>query len=535
MTHFWTRASVIALAGAALGACTTPQYPLEAGQPRGAPLTMPTPNFPIVPPADQPMAAQATAPAVTAPAATAPVESQALPPPTATTVTAPTAVASQPLAPLAPPPPPQMVPTTVTETTTVPVAAGRVVTVQGKPETYVVRKGDHVDAIARKLGTTRRQLARDNDLKSPYRLHPGDRLVGPSTTAKAYVVESGDTLYAVARRFSVTPGRLADVNDISATAGLRTGQKLTLPSGHKDGGPGKKTVTTTRTVMKPAPAPVLTATQTVVQTQTQPAATTLTATPVTTTTTASPAPIGAVPITTKTTTEVVPAPRPYTPPPAAVTPKPYTPPPSAYTPAPKPYTPPPAPTVTPKPYTPAPSPYTPPMTTAPITKPYTPSPSPYAPPTTSSVPPIVQSSAPPTDAEVAAAGAGRFVQPVTGTTLSSFGPVIGGQRNDGIDIAAPAGTPIRSAAAGEVVYAGDQVPGFGNLVLVKHDGGWVTAYAHLGRVDVKMRDRVMQGQEIGQVGSTGGVSQPQLHFEVRYAPTPQDKARPIDPQLVLPH
>ena len=86
-----------------------------------------------------------------------------------------------------------------------------------------------------------------------------------------------------------------------------------------------------------------------------------------------------------------------------------------------------------------------------------------------------------------------------------------------------------------MVYAGDQVPGFGNLVLVKHDGGWVTAYAHLGRVDVKMRDRVMQGQAIGQVGSTGGVSQPQLHFEVRYAPTPQDKARPIDPQLVLPH
>jgi murein DD-endopeptidase MepM/ murein hydrolase activator NlpD len=501
MTHFWTRASVIALAGAALGACTTPQYPLEAGQPRGAPLTMPTPNFPIVPPADQPMAAQsAAAPAVTAPTATAPVESQALPPPSGTTVTAPTAVASQPLAPLAPPPP-QMVPTTVTETTTVPVAAGRVVTVQGKPETYVVRKGDHVDAIARKLGTTRRQLARDNDLKSPYRLHPGDRLVGPSTTAKAYVVESGDTLYAVARRFSVTPGRLADVNDISATAGLRTGQKLTLPKSYKDVGPGKRTVTTTRTVMKPAPAPAPSAVQTVTQSQT----------PAPVSTTPAPTTISA------TTTTTVPAPKPYMPPvyTAPPAPKPYTPPATAIAPAPRPYTPP--------------------MTTAPISKPYSPSPSPYAPPTTSSVPPIVQSSAPPTDAEVAAAGAGRFVQPVTGTTLSSFGPMMGGQRNDGIDIAAPAGTPVRSAAAGEVVYAGDQVPGCGNLVLVKHDGGWVTAYAHLGRVDVKMRDRVMQGQEIGQVGSTGGVSQPQLHFEVRYAPTPQDKARPIDPQLVLPH
>lgn len=533
MTHFWTRASVIALAGAALGACTTPQYPLEAGQPRGAPLTMPAPNFPIVPPADQPMAAQsAAAPAVTAPTATAPVESQALPPPSGTTVTAPTAVASQPLAPLAPPPPPQMVPTTVTETTTVPVAAGRVVTVQGKPDTYVVRKGDHVDAIARKLGTTRRQLVKDNDLKSPYRVHPGDRLVGPSTTAKAYVVESGDTLYAVARRFSVTPGRLADVNDISATAGLRTGQKLTLPKSYKDVGPGKKTVTTTRTVMKPAPTPAPSAVQTVTQSQTPPPVSTTLA-PTTTATTVS---------TTTTTTTTAPAPKPYTPPvyTPAPAPKPYTPPATTIAPAPKPYTPPPVTTPAPKPYsppvtTPAPRPYSPPMTTAPISKPYSPSPSPYAPPTTSSVPPIVQSSAPPTDAEVAAAGAGRFVQPVTGTTLSSFGPMMGGQRNDGIDIAAPAGTPVRSAAAGEVVYAGDQVPGFGNLVLVKHDGGWVTAYAHLGRVDVKMRDRVMQGQEIGQVGSTGGVSQPQLHFEVRYAPTPQDKARPIDPQLVLPH
>jgi murein DD-endopeptidase MepM/ murein hydrolase activator NlpD len=148
---------------------------------------------------------------------------------------------------------------------------------------------------------------------------------------------------------------------------------------------------------------------------------------------------------------------------------------------------------------------------------------------------MVASSAPPTANEIAAAGAGRFIQPVTGDIISGYGPKDGGQRNDGVNFVAPAGTPVRAAAAGEVVYAGDQVPGFGNLVLVKHDGGWVTAYAHLGRVDVKMRDMVMQGQQIGQVGSTGGVSQPQLHFEVRYAPTPQDKARPVDPSLVLPH
>jgi murein DD-endopeptidase MepM/ murein hydrolase activator NlpD len=190
----------------------------------------------------------------------------------------------------------------------------------------------------------------------------------------------------------------------------------------------------------------------------------------------------------------------------------------------------------------------PPVTSTPVGKPYTPSPSPYVapaqpytPPSTAGVAPIVPSSAPPTDAQVAAAGAGRFIQPVTGTILSGFGPKGGGQRNDGLDIAAPAGTPVHAAAAGEVVYSGDQVPGFGNLVLIKHDGGWVTAYAHMSRVDVKMRDDsgrpmvVSQGQQIGVVGTTGGVDQPQLHFEVRYAPTPQDRARPIDPQLVLAH
>ncbi len=84
-----------------------------------------------------------------------------------------------------------------------------------------------------------------------------------------------------------------------------------------------------------------------------------------------------------------------------------------------------------------------------------------------------------------------------------------------------------------MVYAGDQVPGFGNLVLVKHADGWVTAYGHLGRVDVKMQQKVVQGQQLGMAGQSGGVSEPQLHFEVRYAPSPTERARPVDPQLVL--
>jgi murein DD-endopeptidase MepM/ murein hydrolase activator NlpD len=133
-----------------------------------------------------------------------------------------------------------------------------------------------------------------------------------------------------------------------------------------------------------------------------------------------------------------------------------------------------------------------------------------------------------------AAGKGRFVWPVRGEILAAFGVQDVDRRNDGVDIRSPLGTAVHAAAAGEVVYAGDQVPGFGNLVLVKHADGWVTAYAHLARVDVKMRDTVTQDQEIGQVGQTGGVTEPQLHFEVRYAATPIEKARPVDPLLVLP-
>ena len=101
-------------------------------------------------------------------------------------------------------------------------------------------------------------------------------------------------------------------------------------------------------------------------------------------------------------------------------------------------------------------------------------------------------------------------------------------------IKSPMGTAVHAAAAGEVVYAGDQVPGFGNLVLLKHADGWVTAYAHLAHVNVKMRESVMQDQQIGEVGDSGGVPQPQLHFEVRFAATPIEKARPVDPLLVLP-
>ena len=103
--------------------------------------------------------------------------------------------------------------------------------------------------------------------------------------------------------------------------------------------------------------------------------------------------------------------------------------------------------------------------------------------------------------------------------LSGFGPKGPGQRNDGVNIAATTGEDVHAAASGEVVFAGD-LPDFGKLVLLKHPGGWVTAYAHLSKIAVKMRDAVAQGQPLGEVGQTGAVDRPQLHFEIRYAANP---------------
>ncbi|HXQ10939.1 MAG TPA: peptidoglycan DD-metalloendopeptidase family protein [Caulobacteraceae bacterium] len=164
---------------------------------------------------------------------------------------------------------------------------------------------------------------------------------------------------------------------------------------------------------------------------------------------------------------------------------------------------------------------------------YAPVPSIAAPPERPIVPPVAQPQPlGPPDASVLMAGRGRFVWPVRGTVFSGFGPKAGGQRSDGIDIAAPLGTPVMAAATGDVVYAG-ALPELGNLVLVKHQDGWITAYAHLSKTEVRIKDHVTQGQEVGQAGQSGSAAQSEVYFEIRYAPTPRDKARPVDPALLL--
>ncbi len=120
-----------------------------------------------------------------------------------------------------------------------------------------------------------------------------------------------------------------------------------------------------------------------------------------------------------------------------------------------------------------------------------------------------------------------FIWPVHGTIISSFGEKPNGERNDGINIAANAGSPVRAVSDGVVVYAGNELEGYGNMVIIRHDNGWMSAYAHADSLRVDVDDRVQQGDVIATVGSTGDVNVAQLHFGLR------DGKQAVDPLLYL--
>ncbi|MGL5838138.1 MAG: peptidoglycan DD-metalloendopeptidase family protein [Sphingorhabdus sp.] len=123
---------------------------------------------------------------------------------------------------------------------------------------------------------------------------------------------------------------------------------------------------------------------------------------------------------------------------------------------------------------------------------------------------------------------GSFAWPIGGAVVSRFGSLGGGRVNDGIKIAGSAGAPVAAAGDGVVVYAGNEIAVLGGLVLVDHGGGWMTAYGHLGSLDVAKGQRVTRGQRLGGVGDTGYADSPQLHFEIR-----RDR-KPLNPLLLLP-
>ncbi|NQU57596.1 MAG: M23 family metallopeptidase [Rhodospirillales bacterium] len=121
-----------------------------------------------------------------------------------------------------------------------------------------------------------------------------------------------------------------------------------------------------------------------------------------------------------------------------------------------------------------------------------------------------------------------FLWPLRGKIVSTYGGKSQGLKNDGINIAAPRGAQVVAAENGVVAYAGNELRGFGNLLLLKHTGGWITAYAHNETLLVKRGDKIKKGQAIAKVGSSGSVQMPQLHFELRKG------KKAIDPIKYLP-
>ncbi len=159
-----------------------------------------------------------------------------------------------------------------------------------------------------------------------------------------------------------------------------------------------------------------------------------------------------------------------------------------------------------------------------------PAPGALSPPAVSAAPPPREVRESPDSSSPAppAAGSGAFLWPVRGHILATYGTKSDGTHNDGINIAAPRGTAVQAIDAGVVAYTGNELRGYGNLVLIKHANGWISAYAHCDAILVKRGEKVGRSQVIARVGSSGNVSEPQLHFELRRG------QHAVDPREFLP-
>jgi murein DD-endopeptidase MepM/ murein hydrolase activator NlpD len=418
------------------------------------------------------------------------------------------------------------------------------------PGMITVGRGDTVYELAKRYNVPMREVIELNRLSPPYELAVGQRLKLP--TARFYTVQRGDTMYGISRMHQVGMSELARANGLQEPYAIRVGQQLQLPGG---GASATQMADNSRAALPQRPtampvAPAAVARPTViaealpeVPQPSTPQASTLPAT----------APQGAAPPTPQQDPSLPPyQPRPgfgmvqsATPPaPAPI----YEPAPApVQSPAPAPFQDALAPSATSQapvqPQSPAQPVAHPPaqsqvaaLPPRPVPKvPQRPVPpaqvpsaeAPQSTPAAAPVPvPASQPVAAPAPAEVAAAkppvietpeprGGSRFQWPVRGAILSDYGPKPGGLHNDGINISASRGSSVVAADNGVVAYAGNELRGFGNLLLIRHADGWMTAYAHLDDMLVERGAKVSRGQKIGTVGSTGNVSSPQLHFEVR--------------------
>ncbi|CAK0753733.1 lipoprotein NlpD [uncultured Gammaproteobacteria bacterium] len=334
-----------------------------------------------------------------------------------------------------------------------------------------VQRGDTVSAIAVRHSVPMRDLIEVNHLVPPFRVEPGQRLVLPNT--RAYTVGSGQSLSGIAQSTGIDQHEIIRLNDLQPPYALRSGQKLRLPGGS---GGGMSVAATTANDQASPPIASLGHKPT-------PGAIEATSLapyshPTAAASAGAPSPLAIAP--------PVPLTRPTAPPPEP-----------AHAAAARP----------------------------PLAAPQTASPA-VAPP----VPP-----APTAVTETPAPRAGsRFLWPVKGKIISGYGPKPDGLTNDGVNIASPPGSAVTAADHGVVVYAGNELHGYGNLLLVRHSDGFITAYAHLDQMAVERGDRVVRGHKIGTVGGTGSVSSPQLHFEVRKGSQPvnpmehMDQAKPAE-------
>lgn len=320
-----------------------------------------------------------------------------------------------------------------------------------RPASVTVQAGDTVYSIARRYNLSVRDLIDANRLEPPYQLSPGLVLRLPGGGAD-YVVQKGDTLLGLARRFKVDFNSLAATNNKTPPYIVRVGERLTLPGSSVGETPSA------------APQAQAQAQQAQPQPQGTPGRLVIASPHVDGGTGSAPPPPPPAP---RDTLANIPSPAatggqgsaagsgqiPLQPTLAAPNP------PSA---------------------------------------------------------PAQQTAAAPVDAVPPPRTSGMFLWPVKGDVVAEFGPLPGkGQHNDGINIAVPRGTQVKAAENGVVVYVGNELKGFGNLLLIKHADGWMTAYAHTEQMKVQRGDRVRRGQVIATVGSSGNAAQPQLHFEIR--------------------
>jgi murein DD-endopeptidase MepM/ murein hydrolase activator NlpD len=330
-------------------------------------------------------------------------------------------------------------------------------------DAVTVKPGQTLYGIARAAEVPAQALIDANHLQPPYRLAIGQVLAIPPL--RQHVVQTGETLYGIAHEYGVEASALAERNHLTPPYNVKTGAVLMLPAAVAAAAPTPDRPATAAappaSVAAPAPVPLRSS---------------------------APSASGGI--------SVTPLPPPAAKPSAAAAPTPGAPQVAAAAPAPPP------PSL--------------PIPLAPKVK-QTP---PAAAPALESRANTDEAAAPSADiAQLVASHkppeAPLFLWPVHGRILSVFGDTKAGGHNDGINIAAPEGTTVSAAENGTVAYAGNELKGFGNLLLIKHPDGWVTAYAHNQVLLVKKGQKVRRGQPIARVGSSGGVTPAQLHFELR--------------------